>query len=145
MGWLEEYTDERLIHCSLEGNHESFCMLCRRYENSVTRLIRYQVNDLMVQEDIFQETIITAWRNLHALNNPEKFKSWLLQIARNKCRDFYRRQNHIDQPIEIEILEQKINRHGIANKQENPLIEQVLEEMEKISEAEKQLLRYFYF
>ncbi|WP_195892104.1 RNA polymerase sigma factor [Bacillus niameyensis] len=145
MSRLEEFTDELLIQCSIQGDQQAFSVLCQRYESSVTRLIRYQVNDTVAREDIFQETLLTSWRNLSVLNKPDKFKSWILQIARNKCKDYYRRQNHIDQPMEYEILEHKINRHGITHQKQDLLIERLLEELEQMSPAEKQLLRSFYF
>ncbi|MCJ7842406.1 sigma-70 family RNA polymerase sigma factor [Lederbergia sp. NSJ-179] len=145
VSWLEEFTDEWLIQRSIQGDQQAFSLLCQRYESSVTRFIRYQVNDTVAREDIFQETLLTSWRNLNTLNKPDKFKSWILQIARNKCKDYYRRQNHVDQPMEDEVLEYRINRHGVTHQKKSSLIERVLEEMEEISPAEKQLLRYFYF
>ena len=142
---MVDSTDDWLIQRSIQGDQQAFSILYQRYESSVTRLIRYQVNDIVAREDIFQETLLTSWRNLNALNDPDKFKSWILQIARNKCKDYYRRQNHIDQPMEYEALEYKINRHGVTHQKTGSLIERVLEEMEQMSPAEIQLLRYFYF
>lgn len=127
------------------GDQQAFSILCQRYKSSVTRLVRYQVNDIVAREDIFQETLLTSWRNLNALNKPDKFKSWILQIARNKCKDYYRRQDHVDQPMGYEALESRINRHGVAHRKQGLLIERVLEEMEQMSPTEKQLLRHFYF
>lgn len=42
-------------------------------------------------EDLAQETFIKAYFRLPSLKEPEKFRSWLYQIARNLVIDFYRR------------------------------------------------------
>ena len=43
-------------------------------------------------EDLLQEILIKTHNNLANLKEPEKFKSWLYQIARNTITDFYRKQ-----------------------------------------------------
>lgn len=37
-------------------------------------------------EDVVQETLVTAWRQLATLRAPERFDSWLAGICRNHCR-----------------------------------------------------------
>lgn len=44
-------------------------------------------------EDLLQEILIKTHQNLSTLKEPEKFKSWLYQIARNKIIDYYRSRN----------------------------------------------------
>src|SRR5260370_8914048 len=36
-------------------------------------------------EDLAQEALLEAWRNLHTLRNQEHFSQWLSRIARNIC------------------------------------------------------------
>src|SRR6266567_9316067 len=36
-------------------------------------------------EDLAQEALLEAWRNLHTLRNQEHFSQWLSGIARNVC------------------------------------------------------------
>jgi RNA polymerase sigma factor (sigma-70 family) len=39
-------------------------------------------------EDVVQETLLTAWRSLDRLRDPERFDAWLDGILRNHCRRF---------------------------------------------------------
>ena len=43
--------------------------------------------------DIVQEAFITVFNKLEGLEDPEKFKSWYMQIVANKCRDFFKKKN----------------------------------------------------
>ncbi len=45
-------------------------------------------------EDILQETYLAAYRAFPRLKDRDAFRPWLLSIARNKWRDWYRRQAH---------------------------------------------------
>ncbi len=49
------------------------------------------VSDLEDRRDVVQEAFIRAYRRLDSLNDPEKFRAWLLQIARNTAVDHVRK------------------------------------------------------
>jgi RNA polymerase sigma-70 factor (ECF subfamily) len=42
-------------------------------------------------EDVIQETILSAWSNVSQFDETRSFKLWLLGIAQNKSRDFWRK------------------------------------------------------
>jgi len=53
------------------------------------------VSRLAVQEDaedLLQENMIKTHKNLLSIKEPEKFKAWLFQIARNTLIDYYCKQ-----------------------------------------------------
>jgi RNA polymerase sigma-70 factor (ECF subfamily) len=50
------------------------------------RLARLRGAPESQQEDIVQETLLTAWRALDRLRDPERFDAWLDGILRNICR-----------------------------------------------------------
>jgi RNA polymerase sigma-70 factor (ECF subfamily) len=43
-------------------------------------------------DDIYQETMLSAWQGFDGLKNPDKLRPWLYGIARYKAMDAYRRQ-----------------------------------------------------
>lgn len=45
--------------------------------------------------DAIQETLISAYKNLPALNNPEYFNTWIIRILINKCYDIIRKNKKI--------------------------------------------------
>ncbi|MEH7417877.1 RNA polymerase sigma factor [Neobacillus drentensis] len=43
-------------------------------------------------EDLFQEVLLSAYLAYPSIKEQSKYKSWLLMIAMNKCRDFWRKE-----------------------------------------------------
>lgn len=43
-------------------------------------------------DDVIQNTFLSAFRNFENLRDPDAFKYWLLSIAKNECRLYYRRK-----------------------------------------------------
>src|SRR5919202_6723625 len=58
----------------------------------VVRLCASLTGDWDAAEDLAQETLLVAWRNLHKLYAPELRFKWLSGIARNVCRAWMQRQ-----------------------------------------------------
>ncbi len=54
----------------------------------LTRLARLRGVSADQAEDVAQETLLTAWRSLDRLREPERFDAWLDGILRNFCRRY---------------------------------------------------------
>ena len=64
----------------------------RVWQEYGTVLKHFLVSRLAVQEDaedLLQENMIKTHKNLLSIKEPEKFKAWLFQIARNTLIDYY--------------------------------------------------------
>lgn len=73
-------------------------------------------------EDLLQEILIKTHTNLKNLKDPEKFKSWLYQIARNTIIDYYRKQRS-------NVTEQKISELETLSVQNSDSINPVFSEL----------------
>lgn len=51
-------------------------------------------------EDVVQDVFLAAWENLRAYRGSASLQSWLMGIARNKVRDYYRA--HLREPDHLE-------------------------------------------
>jgi len=71
-------------------DHTQFTKLLAECENAVKRFVYYKTPSKADGDDVLQETLLIAYTRRESLNQPEKFKAWLLSIAANKCNDFYR-------------------------------------------------------
>lgn len=87
-----EVSDASLVSESLTGNREAFGQIVARYQTLICSLTYSGIGDLSQSEDIAQETFLTAWRQLAALREPQKLKSWLCGIARNLACDALKRR-----------------------------------------------------
>lgn len=57
---------------------------------AVERLVHFRVPSRADAEDLIQEICWTAYRHQSDLRDPERFRPWILQIARNRINDFFR-------------------------------------------------------
>lgn len=70
---------------------EEFQRLLERHYRPLERFIRFRMEGTGQADDILQETLLTACQRFGHLRDPEKFKPWIIAIAQNKCRDYYRK------------------------------------------------------
>lgn len=45
--------------------------------------------------DAIQETLMSAYKNINTLNNPEYFSTWIIRILINKCYDIIRKNKKV--------------------------------------------------
>src|SRR6266436_8664536 len=85
-------TDADLVARSLVGNSEAFGQIVSRYQSLICSLTYCATGSLGESEDLAQETFITAWKHLRHLREAPKLRAWLCGIARNRIRNFLRRE-----------------------------------------------------
>ncbi len=77
-------SDQTLIQRSLTGDTEGFKSLVSRYEQQLMRFIRARCYGVIEAEDIFQETMLNAFRYLSSYQPKFQFSTWLYRIALNQ-------------------------------------------------------------
>lgn len=97
-------TDPELVSASLQGDREAFGRIVARYQSLVCSLAYSATGSLTRSEDLAQETFLEAWKALGSLREPEKLRSWLCSIARNRIhqslRTGKREPAHEAEPLE---------------------------------------------
>lgn len=141
-----ELTDADLIKSTLLGDNFAFEKLVLRYQRKVYRLVHRIVNNHFDASDIVQETFIKAYKGLPYLKNPDRFLSWLYQIAKNHCTDWLRHKHADLISIEKEITFDCLNLPATPDEIliENELHEQVMEAISKLPEHSRKAVQMFY-
>ncbi len=119
---------------------DEFETLFWNYRAGVERFVKFRLPTLADAEDVLQEVAITACEKFSQLKNKEAFQAWIINIARNKCNDYFRRKaKEFEIPLE-EVPEQELSygRHGMT------LAETVRETLSSLADKDKQIL-YLYF
>jgi RNA polymerase sigma-70 factor (ECF subfamily) len=76
----------------LDGDSEAFRELVRQHYAAVFGLCRRLLFSRESEaEEVTQDTFFNAFKHLSRLEQPDRFSSWLYQIARSLCRDRRRR------------------------------------------------------
>jgi RNA polymerase sigma factor (sigma-70 family) len=81
---IELITDAELVAACLGGDREAFGRIVERYQRLLCSLAYSATGSLSASEDLAQEAFVDAWRQLHALREPEKLRPWLCGILRYK-------------------------------------------------------------
>ncbi len=100
--------DADLIRRFCAGESHAFNGLVGRWHRPLYNFILRAVGNREEAQDLCQKTFIRAYRNIRRLRDPEKFSTWLYQIAVNTCRDEFR-QRRRHPTVSLERLEQGTN------------------------------------
>lgn len=83
---------EKLITEAINGNEEAFTEIIMYIRKDLYKIakMRFYIEDDV--NDVVQETIISAYKNLYKLKNTEYFKTWIIKILINNCNKLYRKK-----------------------------------------------------
>jgi RNA polymerase sigma factor (sigma-70 family) len=143
-----EITDNELVARSLRGNRDAFGQIVGRYQALVCSLAYSATGSLSLSEDLAQETFLAAWKQLSALREPAKLRSWLCGIVRNLSYRAHRGQqrepSYLTEPMETldeqPALEPHPLQQAISREEEGILWVQ----LEAIPETYREPLILFY-
>ena len=105
------------------------------------RFVKFKISDRHDAEDIIQEVCLAATMKFHSLKNANSFKAWLIGIANNKCKDYYRRKAMV-MNISLEDLSESTLSTGRCGITERSVVSATLE---NLGDKEKQILYLYFF
>lgn len=85
-------TDADLVSRAQTGDEPAFEELVRRYRNDVYGLSYHFLRNREEAWDVSQEVFIKAYRSLKRFRGDAGFKTWLLRIAANHCKDSFKKR-----------------------------------------------------
>ena len=136
-------SDQLLAEQVRQGNEQAFARLIRRYERTLVGLIRHRVGSGDQVQDVLQETLVHVWSGLRR-DTPRDVRAWLLQVARNRCRDYFRSTQRRELFVETEALAPMVNRFGVAQARQREAAAAIVEAMEEVPDRERAALQAFY-
>lgn len=83
--------DDDLVLLARAGSQEAFCALVERYRAAVVRFAYRLTRDADEANDVAQEALFRAYRNLRSFDPDRSFAPWLFAITRNASHDALRR------------------------------------------------------
>ncbi|GAA0862911.1 RNA polymerase sigma factor [Paraclostridium tenue] len=141
-------TDEKLIKELLKGNESAMEILVKRYYDLVHSFIYRNTSDYNIAYDITQDVFIKMMKNIdkYQIENG-KFKSWLLKIAANTTKDYFRSKTYKQRTQSYDIanqeIEDKTNVVDILSKKEEAIkIKEAIENLPKL-QREAVILKYY--
>lgn len=119
---------------------EAFEKMLALHHRAVERYVRFRIADPADAEDVLQEVYSAAVAACPTLRDPDRFKPWLIGIARNKCMDHLRRKYRRSE-VPLEHAEAIPVLPAFARSHDSP----VLDTLESLSPQDQTILRLCYF
>jgi RNA polymerase sigma factor (sigma-70 family) len=92
---LNARLDNSVIRACQNGDKAAFAVLVERYYKGVFARCLGMLGNVHDAEDAAQEAMLKGLARIKKLKKSDQFEWWILQIARNICIDFLRRQKRI--------------------------------------------------
>lgn len=90
-----------LVRRAQTGDHDAFATLAREAVVRLGPAARLILREPELARDAVQEALISAWRNLPGLRDPDRFDAWLYRLTVNACLGMARRRRR--RVIEVDV------------------------------------------
>jgi RNA polymerase sigma-70 factor (ECF subfamily) len=87
-----ELDDTNAVARAKSGDIEAFEYLVKRYRNEVFALSYHFLRNREQAWDVAQEVFIKAYNALAQFRGDASFKTWLMRITANQCKDFLKKR-----------------------------------------------------
>ena len=90
-----------LVERAQRGDAEAFDALARLVGDRCMAIACRILRDVDLAEDAVQAALITAWREIRSLRDPDRFEPWLHRILTNACYAEARRRRRWSEALRI--------------------------------------------
>jgi RNA polymerase sigma-70 factor (ECF subfamily) len=94
---LPDLTLRDLLNRIDRGDDSALERLYRHYRRSLYAFVRHQIPDDAAADEIADDVFLVVLRKPTAFNGSSSFHTWLCGIARNRCRDWWRKRGREDE------------------------------------------------
>ena len=98
-----------LVERVREGDRDAFKTLACLYQRRVFLLAYSFFKNKEDASDIVQETFLRCYQKIHLFDRQQNFQNWILQITKNLCIDWYRRQHSREKRVMGEKSVEELN------------------------------------
>jgi RNA polymerase sigma-70 factor (ECF subfamily) len=99
---LETPETKSLLDQARAGDTEAFCELCRAFETRLLRQAMTLCGNPALAEELAQETLVEAWKDLRRYNSRCRFFTWVCAILVHRHRNALRRKPLLPLPARPE-------------------------------------------
>lgn len=100
---MHEKPDRSLVELALQGEHEAFGELVKRYQRSVFNVCYRIMGERQEAEDMTQETFLRAHDRLKTFDPGRPFGPWIRRVGANLCLNTIKRRKLMMLPLNEEL------------------------------------------
>ncbi|MDX1770187.1 MAG: sigma-70 family RNA polymerase sigma factor [Planococcaceae bacterium] len=125
-----------------EKNENLLTQLMREHGDELKRIAFLYVNDLSECEDIIQEVFITCYHQLSNFRGESSYKTWLIRITINKCKDYKKKWSVRNIIYRKEVSSNKPNSFENERNYES---EEIIKYISLLSNKYKEVVILYYY
>ena len=91
----QNFTDEKLVALSQQGQRQCFEVLVRRYMTKAFHIAFDFTRDTETAKDLSQDAFMRAYANIKQFDSRSSFYTWFYRIVVNLCLDHARRRSRV--------------------------------------------------
>lgn len=110
-----QIAERALVELAQHGDEEAFASLARMAGDRLLTVAHRILRDVDRAEDAVQQTIVTAWRELPTLRDPDRFNGWLYKTLVHACYAEARRARRMTATVAILALDPPRGQDGILS------------------------------
>jgi RNA polymerase sigma-70 factor (ECF subfamily) len=107
-----QLAEDQLIEAAQEGDRDAFGELVLMHYQGVINVVYRLSGEMLLAEDVAQETFIRVWTKLHMYSPVGSFRSWVYRIATNAALDILRRRKE-----EVDVEDYPLQSTGLGVEQ----------------------------
>lgn len=85
----------------------------KKYCKCVYNFLYKLTNDIELSEELTQETFYTAIKKINTLNKKESIRTWLYQIAKNKWKDYLKKNKKANIDLDENTVENLVANYDV--------------------------------
>ncbi|MEZ4886191.1 MAG: sigma-70 family RNA polymerase sigma factor [Chitinophagales bacterium] len=125
------------------GDKEAFNHLVKECYGICLRRATAYTKDESAAKDLVQEALVQAYLSIGKLEDPTKFKAWVMGILRNTCNNYHRSKKSPMLNLPDELFQ--IPEETVAFEDDELIRKRVREAVEQLSHKNKEVIEAFYF
>ncbi len=90
-----------VVERAMRGDHDAFGMLVHVTSDRMYAIATRILRDADLAEDALQSSLITAWRELPRLRDPDRFEAWVRRLLVNACYAEARRRRRWTENVRV--------------------------------------------
>lgn len=106
-----------LVKRAQKGDGDAFAELYSYYKTDLYRFASYMLNNRDDAEDAVMEAVMSSYRSINTLRDPDSFKSWLFKILSNECKRTMKQNGHFPDTLPDEQLFFSLRDEGLPDVQ----------------------------
>lgn len=80
-------SEGELVAAAARGDHEAFRSLMEPIRSELHLFCYRMLGSFHDAEDVLQDSLLKAWRNLHSYKGQASFRTWMFRVVTNACLD----------------------------------------------------------